>query len=71
MYMQHLDASGQAAAVNHGVLEDAFWHLARLRPEVIHLGHLRPALGPLPRRGYRFTVPKQLARCWWVSREAQ
>lgn len=33
--MQHLDQSGQAA-VKQRVLEDAFWHIARLRPEVIY-----------------------------------
>jgi len=44
--MQHLDASGQAAAKQR-VLEDAFWHIARTRPEVIY-----PAIhGPV--WGYR------------------
>lgn len=33
--MQHLDQSGQAA-VKQRVVEDAFWHIARLRPEVIY-----------------------------------
>ncbi|MDR2240083.1 MAG: 23S rRNA (uracil(1939)-C(5))-methyltransferase RlmD [Zoogloeaceae bacterium] len=33
--MQHLDASGQAAAKQRA-LEDAFWHIGRLRPEVIY-----------------------------------
>ena len=33
--MQHLDAPGQAA-VKQRVLEDAFWHIARTRPEVIY-----------------------------------
>lgn len=42
--MQHLDASGQAAAKQR-VLEDAFWHLARLRPEVIYPAIFGPAWG--------------------------
>lgn len=33
--MQHLDATGQAA-VKQRALEDAFWHIARIRPEVIY-----------------------------------
>ena len=33
--MQHLDASGQAA-VKQRVLEDALWHIARLRPGIIY-----------------------------------
>ncbi len=42
--MQHLEASGQAAAKQR-VLEDAFWHLARLRPEVIYPAIFGPAWG--------------------------
>jgi 23S rRNA (uracil1939-C5)-methyltransferase len=33
--MQHLDAPGQAA-VKQRVLEDTFWHIARIRPEVVY-----------------------------------
>ncbi len=33
--MQHLDLPGQAA-IKQRVLEDAFWHIARIRPEVIY-----------------------------------
>jgi len=42
--MQHLDLAGQAAAKQR-VLEDALWHLARLRPGVIHPAVLGPAWG--------------------------
>ncbi|MBI4987293.1 MAG: 23S rRNA (uracil(1939)-C(5))-methyltransferase RlmD [Rhodocyclales bacterium] len=42
--MQHLDAPGQAAAKQR-VLEDAFRHLARLRPEVVYPAMLGPAWG--------------------------
>lgn len=42
--MQHLDAAGQAAAKQR-VLEDAFWHLARIRPEVIYPAIFGPAWG--------------------------
>ena len=53
--MQHLDAGAQAAAKQR-VLEDAFWHLARLRPESI----LPPIIGPSwgYRRRARLTVRK-------------
>ena len=33
--MQHLDASAQIAA-KHRVLEDALWHLAKLKPDVVY-----------------------------------
>jgi len=33
--MQHLDLKGQAA-IKQRVLEDAFWHIARLHPEVVY-----------------------------------
>jgi 23S rRNA (uracil1939-C5)-methyltransferase len=33
--MQHLDLKGQAA-IKQRVLEDAFWHLARVRPDVVY-----------------------------------
>jgi len=33
--MQHLDPAGQAAAKQR-VMEDAFWHIGRLRPEIIY-----------------------------------
>ncbi|MBI3140937.1 MAG: 23S rRNA (uracil(1939)-C(5))-methyltransferase RlmD [Rhodocyclales bacterium] len=33
--MQHFDAAGQAAAKQR-VLEDAFWHIARVRPEMVY-----------------------------------
>jgi 23S rRNA (uracil1939-C5)-methyltransferase len=39
--MQHLDPFAQAAAKQR-VLEDAFWHIARLRPETV----LQPIVGP-------------------------
>lgn len=42
--MQHLE-SGAQTAVKQRVLEDAFWHLARLRPEVIYPVIHGPAWG--------------------------
>lgn len=42
--MQHLDAPGQAA-VKQRVLEDAFWHIARLRPELVYPAIHGPAWG--------------------------
>ena len=42
--MQHLDAPGQAAAKQR-VLEDAFWHIARMRPEVVYPAIHGPAWG--------------------------
>jgi len=53
--MQHLDIGAQAAAKQR-VLEDAFWHIARLRPETI----LPPIIGPGwgYRRRARLTVRK-------------
>jgi 23S rRNA (uracil1939-C5)-methyltransferase len=42
--MQHLEASGQAAAKQR-VLEDAFWHIARTRPEVVYPAIYGPAWG--------------------------
>jgi len=53
--MQHLDPLAQAAAKQR-VLEDAFWHIARLRPESI----LPPIVGPAwgYRRRARLTVRK-------------
>jgi 23S rRNA (uracil1939-C5)-methyltransferase len=42
--MQHFDVLGQAAAKQR-VLEDAFWHIARVRPEVIYPAILGPAWG--------------------------
>jgi 23S rRNA (uracil1939-C5)-methyltransferase len=53
--MQHLDATAQVAAKQR-VLEDAFWHLARLRPETM----LSPIIGPVwgYRRRARLTVRK-------------
>lgn len=53
--MQHLDIGAQAAAKQR-VLEDAFWHIARLRPESI----LPPIIGPGwgYRRRARLTVRK-------------
>ena len=44
--MQHLEPAAQAAAKQR-VLEDAFWHIARLKPETI----LPPIIGPA--WGYR------------------
>jgi 23S rRNA (uracil1939-C5)-methyltransferase len=53
--MQHLNVAAQAAAKQR-VLEDAFWHIARLRPETI----LPPIVGPSwgYRRRARLTVRK-------------
>ncbi|MEW6164641.1 MAG: 23S rRNA (uracil(1939)-C(5))-methyltransferase RlmD [Pseudomonadota bacterium] len=53
--MQHLDPLAQAAAKQR-VLEDAFWHIARLKPEAI----LPPIVGPAwgYRRRARLTVRK-------------
>lgn len=53
--MQHLDPLAQAAAKQR-VLEDAFWHIARLRPETV----LPPIVGPNwgYRRRARLTVRK-------------
>ncbi len=53
--MQHLESTAQAA-MKQRVLEDAFWHLARLRPETI----LPPIVGIAwgYRRRARFTVRK-------------
>jgi 23S rRNA (uracil1939-C5)-methyltransferase len=53
--MQHLELGAQAAAKQR-VLEDAFWHIARLRPEAI----LPPIVGPGwgYRRRARFSVRK-------------
>lgn len=42
--MQHLDVSGQAAAKQR-VLEDAFWHIGRMRPELIYPAICGPAWG--------------------------
>ncbi|MDT3735484.1 MAG: 23S rRNA (uracil(1939)-C(5))-methyltransferase RlmD [Denitratisoma sp.] len=42
--MQHLEASGQAAAKQR-VLEDAFWHIARTRPEVVYPAIYGPVWG--------------------------
>lgn len=42
--MQHLDAPGQAAAKQR-VLEDAFRHIARMRPEVVYPAIYGPAWG--------------------------
>jgi 23S rRNA (uracil1939-C5)-methyltransferase len=42
--MQHLDPAGQAAAKQR-VLEDAFWHIGRIRPEVVYPAILGPAWG--------------------------
>lgn len=51
--MQHLEPGAQAAAKQR-VLEDALWHIGRLRPEAI----LPPIIGPAwgYRRRARFTV---------------
>lgn len=53
--MQHLQAVAQVAAKQR-VLEDAFWHIARLKPETI----LPPIVGPAwgYRRRARLTVRK-------------
>lgn len=53
--MQHLEPVAQAAAKQR-VLEDAFWHIARLKPETI----LPPIIGPAwgYRRRARLTVRK-------------
>ena len=51
--MQHLEPAAQAAAKQR-ILEDAFWHIARLRPETV----LPPIVGPSwgYRRRARLTV---------------
>ncbi len=51
--MQHLEINAQAA-VKQRVLEDAFWHIARLKPEMM----LPPIIGPAwgYRRRARLTV---------------
>lgn len=53
--MQHLDSSTQVAAKQR-ILEDGFWHLARLKPETI----LSPIVGPAwgYRRRARLSVRK-------------
>jgi len=53
--MQHMDAVAQAAAKQR-VLEDAFWHISRLKPETV----LSPIVGPAwgYRRRARLTVRK-------------
>ena len=51
--MQHLDPAGQAAAKQR-VLEDAFWHIGRIRPEVVYPAILGPAWGYRSRA--RFSV---------------
>jgi 23S rRNA (uracil1939-C5)-methyltransferase len=53
--MQHLEPAAQAAAKQR-ILEDAFWHIARLKPETI----LPPIVGPTwgYRRRARLTVRK-------------
>jgi len=53
--MQHLETTAQAA-VKQRVMEDAFWHIGRLRPEMI----LPPIVGTAwgYRRRARFTVRK-------------
>lgn len=53
--MQHLEPAAQAAAKQR-ILEDAFWHIARLKPETI----LPPIVGPSwgYRRRARLTVRK-------------
>jgi len=42
--MQHLDSLGQAAAKQR-VLEDALWHIARIKPEVLYPAIHGPAWG--------------------------
>ena len=42
--MQHLDADAQAAAKQR-ILEDALWHIGKLRPEIIHSAIHGPAWG--------------------------
>jgi 23S rRNA (uracil1939-C5)-methyltransferase len=42
--MQHLDAAAQAA-IKQRVLEDALWHIARVRPETVFPPILGPAWG--------------------------
>lgn len=42
--MQHLDLSGQAATKQR-VLEDALWHIGRIRPEVVYPAIVGPAWG--------------------------
>jgi 23S rRNA (uracil1939-C5)-methyltransferase len=42
--MQHLELSGQAATKQR-VLEDALWHIGRIRPEVVYPAIVGPAWG--------------------------
>lgn len=42
--MQHLDASAQAA-IKQRVLEDALWHVGRVRPRMVHAAIHGPAWG--------------------------
>ncbi len=42
--MQHVDATAQAA-IKQRVLEDALWHVAHLRPEVVYPAIVGPAWG--------------------------
>jgi 23S rRNA (uracil1939-C5)-methyltransferase len=42
--MQHLDLSGQAATKQR-VLEDALWHIGRIRPEIVYPAIVGPAWG--------------------------
>lgn len=42
--MQHLDLSGQAATKQR-VLEDALWHIGRIRPELVYPAIVGPAWG--------------------------
>ena len=42
--MQHLDPAGQTA-VKQRVMEDAFWHIARLRPELLYPAIQGPVWG--------------------------
>ena len=42
--MQHLDADAQAATKQR-ILEDALWHIGKLRPEIIHSAIHGPAWG--------------------------
>ena len=57
--MQHLEPAAQAAAKQR-VLEDAFWHIGRLRPEVLYPVIVGPAWGyrTRARLSARFVVKK-------------
>ena len=67
--MQHLDVAAQVA-VKQRALEDALWHLGKVRPEQM----LRPMQGPTGAignaRGSRSATSRRRGRCWSASTSA-